>query len=202
VASYGFDQGSGTTVTDSTGHGHTGTISGAAWTHGGRHGGSMNFSGDHAYVNIPDSSAFHLTKGMTVEAWVRPTASDGWREAVLKEIPGGLSYALYAEDNNGKPGGWMHSSRDNGVEPSRGLALNTWTHIATTYDGTTMRFYVNGVLKGSLKVGGAIATGNGPVRLGGNDVWGEWFKGQIDDVRIWSRALSASEVHADMGVAG
>jgi hypothetical protein len=40
------------------------------------------------------------------------------------------------------------------------------------------------------------------VRLGGNDVWGEWFKGQIDDVRIWSRALSASEVHADMGVAG
>jgi hypothetical protein len=202
VASYGFDEGTGTQAKDSTGHGHTGTLAGATWTAGGRHGGSLNFNGTSGYVNVPDSSAFRLTNAVTLEAWVRPTASGGWRDAILKQASGGLSYALYSEDNDGRPGGWIHSSTDQSVEPTSGLPLNTWTHIATTYDGTTLRFYVNGVLKASKKIAAPIGTGDGPLQIGGNTVWGEFFKGQIDDVRIWNRSLSATEVHSDMSVRG
>jgi hypothetical protein len=76
--------------------------------------------------------------------------------------------------------------------------LNIWTHLAATYDGTTLRLYVNGVQAGSRAVSGAIQVSNRPLRIGGNSVWGEWFAGRIDEVRIYRRALSAAEVQADM----
>jgi chitodextrinase len=73
-----------------------------------------------------------------------------------------------------------------------------WTHVATTYDGTTLSLYVNGVLKASLPVTGAITQSTGPLRMGGNDVWNEWFAGLIDDVRVYNRALTPAELQADM----
>jgi hypothetical protein len=66
--------------------------------------------------------------------------------------------------------------------------------------------YVNGTLVGSRAASGAIATGTGVLRIGGNSVWGEYFKGLIDEVRVYNRALSAAEVQTDMsraiGLAG
>ena len=73
------------------------------------------------------------------------------------------------------------------------LPLNTWSHLATTYDGTTLRLYVNGALAGSSTIAGSIPASTGPLRLGGNAIWGEWFSGEIDDVRVYNRALSATE---------
>jgi chitodextrinase len=73
-----------------------------------------------------------------------------------------------------------------------------WAHLATTYDGTTLALYVNGVLKATLPVTGAIGQSAGPLRLGGNDIWDEWFAGVIDDVRVYDRALTPTEVQADM----
>src|SRR5262249_25047021 len=78
------------------------------------------------------------------------------------------------------------------------LPVNTWTHLAGTYDGTTLRLYVNGTLVASQAASGTITTSTGAVRLGGNAVWGEYFRGRIDDVRIFNRALSQAEVQTDM----
>ena len=78
------------------------------------------------------------------------------------------------------------------------LPLNTWTHIATTYDGTTLRLSVNGVQVGQLAYSGAITTSTGALKIGGNAVWGECFQGDIDEVRIYNRALTATEIQADM----
>ncbi len=80
---------------------------------------------------------------------------------------------------------------------SASLPLNVWSHLATTYDGATVRLYVNGALVGSLPFAGAIPASTGPLRLGGNSVWGEWFAGLIDEVRVYNRALSASEIQQD-----
>ncbi len=81
------------------------------------------------------------------------------------------------------------------------LPLNAWTHLATTYDGAVVRLYVNGVLAGSTSVTGAMAASTGVLRIGGNSVWGEWFAGLIDEVRVYNRALSAGEVQQDMATA-
>ena len=78
------------------------------------------------------------------------------------------------------------------------VPTNAWTHLAATYDGSTLRFYVNGVQVGSKTGVSAIAASTGSLRIGGNGVWGEYFRGLIDDVRIYNRPLTASEIQLDM----
>ena len=62
-----------------------------------------------------------------------------------------------------------------------------------------MRLYVNGIPTGSAAGGGAMATSTGALKLGGNAVFGsEWYAGLLDDVRVYSRALTAPEIQTDM----
>lgn len=73
-----------------------------------------------------------------------------------------------------------------------------WTHLAGTYDGSTLRLYVDGAEVASRAAPGGLAASDGPLRIGGNGLWSEWFRGSIDDVRVYARALSAAEVRQDM----
>ena len=73
VAAYGFDEGSGTTVTDASGNGNNGTITNATWSTSGKYGKALQFNGTSALVTIPDAASLHLTTGMTLEAWVNPS---------------------------------------------------------------------------------------------------------------------------------
>jgi hypothetical protein len=77
-------------------------------------------------------------------------------------------------------------------------ALNTWTHLAATYDTTTIRLYVNGTQVATAARTGALTSSTGALRLGGNGLWGEWFAGQLDDVRVYNTTLTAAEIQADM----
>ena len=136
---------------------------------------------------------------MTLEAWVNPTALNGWETVILKERTSGLAYSLYAADDTGRPPAvYVNSSSDKAAVGSTALPLNSWTHLAGTYDGTNLRLYVNGVLTATRAVNGLITTSNGVLRIGGNAVWGEYFAGLIDEVRIYGRALSAREIQNDM----
>ena len=71
----------------------------------------------------------------------------------------------------------------------RSLTLNVWSHLAVTYDGTTVRLYVNGGIADTSTYAGSIPASTGPLRLGGNAIWQEWFRGDLDDVRVYNRAL-------------
>jgi hypothetical protein len=73
--------------------------------------------------------------------------------------------------------------------------------VAATYDGATVRLYVNGAQVASTANTGAMVTSNSPLRIGGDSVWGEYFKGLIDEVRIYNRALTAAQIQADMNTA-
>ena len=108
VAAYGFDTGSGTTATDQSGSGNNGTVSNATWAGAaaGRYGNALSFNGTNAFVSVPDSSSLDLTSGMTLEAWVRPTAlGNVWRTVALKEQTSYYAYGLYAGTGNGLPSG-------------------------------------------------------------------------------------------------
>lgn len=78
------------------------------------------------------------------------------------------------------------------------IPANTWTHLAASYDGVNQILYVNGVQVASRPLSGAVKTSTGPLRIGGDGVWGEYFQGLIDEVRVYNRALSAAEIQADM----
>ena len=128
----------------------------------------------------------------------RPRSPAGGRSHSRKR-QGGLAYALYAHDNAPRPAGTVNTGGiDVNVTGTSALALNTWTHLAVTYDGSNARLYVNGGQVGVAAATGALRSTGNPLTIGGNNVWGEWFAGQIDDVRIYNRALSAGEIATDM----
>ena len=201
VAAYGFSEASGSTVTDASGNGNTGTISGATRTSSGRFGSALTFDGVNNWVTVADAPTLDLTR-MTLEAWVYPTALSNWRTVLIKEQPGDLVYALYA--NTGFPGtanrpsGHVFSGTDFDTRGTAQLALNTWTHLAATWDGVTLRLYVNGIQVSTRAVGGSMPNSSGPLHFGGNAIWGEWYKGLIDEVRIYTRPLTQGEIQTDM----
>jgi hypothetical protein len=198
VAAYALDEGSGTAVGDRSGTGNNGTISGATWSASGKNGAALSFDGVNDLVTVPDSNSLDLTNGMTLEAWVNPTITGDWKTVMLKEQPGQLVYALYGSNAANRPSGHVFVGADRELNGTAAVAVNTWTHLATTYDGTTQRMFVNGTQVATRAQTGSMPASTGALRIGGNNVWTEWFAGRIDDVRIYRRALTAAEIQADM----
>ena len=201
VAAYSFDAATGTSLTDNSGSGNTGTISGATWTGAGKSGGALAFDGVNDIVTIADKASLDLTTGMTLEAWVRPTANSTWRTVVTKETSGNLTYGLFSNSDTPQPSAIVSIGSNPIQDITRGpseVAMSTWTHLASTYDGAVLRLYVNGTEVSTTNVTGAMANSAGPLQIGGNNVWAEWFQGQIDDLRIYNRALTPSQLQTDM----
>ena len=201
VAAYDFGEASGSTVLDASGTGNNGTIVGGTRTSAGKNGAVLDFDGTSSKVTIPDSTSLHLTTGMTLEAWLRPTAAGaGWTTAVLKERLGGLAYAALCHRRRRQAPRRLHRQERNRLQRGRHHGAGS-EHLDAPGDDLrrrALRLYVNGVLAKSRTLSGTIIASAAPLDIGGNGVWGEYFKGQIDDVRVYNRALSAAEVQTDM----
>ena len=200
VGAWGFDETTGPTAADSSGQNNPGTITGATHVATGKFGGALSFNGTTNLVTVADANSLDLTTGMTLEAWVQPTALGSlWRCVILKEQPSNLIYALYAGDGLGRPATDVFTTADKGFSGPTALTLSTWVHLAATYDGTTQRLFVNGVQVATMATTGAIRVSTGALRIGGNTSWtNEGFAGLIDEVRVYNKALTAAEITADM----
>jgi chitodextrinase len=199
VASYAFDEGSGTTVADSSGNGNNGTVANTAWTANGKFGPALVFNGTNAKVTIPDSASLHLTNGMTLEAWINPAAGTAtWRDVLYKPDD---NYYLEGVSPGGPPGiGATIGAGHVAAIGSSSAPTGAWTFIAATYDGATLRFYMNGDLVSSAPASGSIATSSNPLQIGGNSLYGQYFNGTIDEARIYSTALTGPQIQADMAI--
>lgn len=197
VAAYGMNEGSGLAVADASGKGNSGTITSAAWSGGGKYGQALSFDGTSSWVTVAGSASLRLTGGMTVEAWVRPTTTAGWRTILLKEFGSSLAYGLMASGGSG-PAAHVFTTSEDHATSSTNLPVNTWSHVAGTYDGSTVRLYVNGVQVATNPVVGSLRGDAGPLRIGGNSGYGEHFAGLIDEVRVYDRALTPAQLVADM----
>jgi glucose/arabinose dehydrogenase/PKD repeat protein len=199
-AAYSFDGVTGTSVADVSGNGNTGTISGPTTITGGKYGGALSFDGVNDWVTVADSNSLDLTTGMTLMAWVNPAALTGrWRTVLFKEGgPGSMDYSLYAADDAVKPVGQVYIGGEQNALGAAALPLNAWSHLAVTYDGAVLRLYVNGASAGTKSIAGQITPTTGALRIGGNNIWAEWFQGAIDEIRIYNRALTQAEIQTDM----
>ena len=200
VAAYSFNEGSGTTVSDSSGNGNNGTISGATWTTSGKYGSALSFNGRSSRVIINDSASLHLSSGMTLEAWVSSTSVPAsWEDVIYKQND---IYFLEAGSSVSKHppaiGATFASHGDQYLAGVSSLAANTWTHLAATYDGTTLLLYVNGAQVASRGVSDSITSSTQALQIGGDAVYGQYFKGIIDEVRVYNLALTAAEIQNDM----
>jgi methionine-rich copper-binding protein CopC len=184
---------------DAAGGDNPGTVSGAVYTPSGRYGQALSFDGSNDWVTVADAAALDFTSALTLEAWVRPASQNDFATVVMKESSTGMVYGLYASDGaNNPPSAYLIANNDPSVRGSSVLPVNAWSHLATTYDGSSLKIYVNGELVGTQAATGNISTSPDPLRIGGNEFWGEWFSGLIDEVRVYNRALGEGEIRYDM----
>jgi len=199
VAAYSFNEGSGTTAHDTSGRTNDGAIGSATWTPEGKYGGSLSFNGTTARVVIPDNPTLRLTTGLTLEAWVKPgVVNSAWRDVIYK---GDDNYFLEATTGtSAQPGAGLTlaSTGNSVVFGPASLAVDTWTHLAQTYDGATVRLYVNGVQVASAPKSGLVVTSSYPLEIGGDSIYGQPFTGLIDEVRVFNVARTPTQIQSDM----
>jgi len=209
VLALGFEDGSGTTATDSSGNSNTGTlINTPNWVTTGRFGKALLFNGINQYVRVTDTNSLRLTQSFTLSAWVQPSASLANFRAVIYKDGGsvGAPYSLYgviSSFGSCTAGGYTGivnvngaSSPPGGLSACSSLPLQTgvWTHIAVTYDNATgqLKLYRMGVLVQTTLASGYMepSTVGSPLdlRIGGSE-FGENWQGLIDEVRVYNKAL-------------
>lgn len=176
---------------------------------------SVQFDGFSSQVSISPQTGLDITTTVTIEAWIAPASfgidqaqnsivcKHGWSSSeggfVLRcGGQGVLSFNIAGIDPNQIPVSWREVTSS-----ANALTLNTWTHVAGTFDGNELKCYVNGNLEGTLSFIGTIAPSTAyPLALGrlADPVYGpdRYFDGVMDEVRIWNRALSQAELQAGM----
>ncbi len=198
VLAYGFDEGTGTLTTDSSGNGNTGTINGATWATG-KYLNALSFDGTNDWVDVGSPTITDDLGPKTITMWINPNTLTGY---------------LISKRDSSCQGYWRLDSspgwfkKFTGTTPdtatSNILPINTWTHIAVTWDGTITpaKIYLNGVEASyTTQITGSgtpqsDATCN--LRIGTRDGTSTFFNGLIDEVRIYNRVLSLSEITTDM----
>jgi RHS repeat-associated protein len=205
VAAYGFEEGSGSSVADGSGQGNDGDVDGASWTTSGKFGNALDFDGVDDSIAVEDHPSIDVSTSMTVSAWVKPHAIGPGHQVLVAKERGTTSgtYALHASTSSTFPEFELRSNAWYDAKASSALANNQWAYVAGSWDGQTIKLYVNGTLAASKAMTGPILTSDRPLRIGGTEVFGPdlYFDGLIDEVRVYNRALSAQEIETDRDVA-
>ena len=199
VGYWNFDNGSGTTATDSSGNGNAATLNGGAtWVAGKIGASALQLNGSTGYAsmrNIP----FGGTNPITVCAWMKPDAFNSGRtifseasEIVLQMNGTNLQWILNSLSTNDR------------VSVPSGMTAGNWYHVCGLYSaGTGMQVYINGILHGSVKPTGSYASVSNQIEIGRMGGYKSgYFDGAIDEVRVYNRALSAQEVVDTYNAAG
>ena len=184
---------------DASGSGNTGACGSACPTMGvpGKAGTAASFNGVNDQISIPDSPSLRLNQ-FTIALWVYPKQTQtSYQMLVAKEDASGNSrnYGLYIVPTTNQVRysvfGSDCSTKFAGNSTGE-LALNAWNHVVFTYDGVTESFYLNGVLDSfSAAEGVSPCQAATPVKMGMETAAFQPFNGVLDDVRIYSQALSA-----------
>jgi len=219
AAYWKFDDGSGTTAFDSSGNGHDGTLEGDPQWVDGQFLGALEFNGSSDYVNCGTGVSFTTVgdggtaDGYTISVWINPY-DPGGDGKICGDIDdsgwaagGGFKLALYQTrlESDVRDSSGRFFSRE-ATDPD-GLALeaNTWYHVAIVYDdaGDTYTEYINGEVSRSVSVTQGAAASTADFRIGTDTPsLGHYFNGIIDEVRIYSQALTEGEIQGVMAGAG
>jgi hypothetical protein len=167
----------------------------------GKIGSAGGFDGDDDYqkiFNFQDLPSNQISLAM----WIEFDEHRNYQTLITHEWQGEGSWILYDGDDKKIRFGIASDAKKNLVYSAE-LNEDRWYHVSGTYDGSTMKLYVDGILVGSRALNDAILDGTGHVEFGGRSSSGNnKFNGALDDVRIYDSALSASEVADLAGVGG
>jgi hypothetical protein len=195
VGRWSFDEGTGTTASDSSGNGNSGSIVDATWV-AGKYGQALSFNGVSNYVVFSDTQDLRLTTtNFTITAWVK-YQSGTW--AIVSKGYGAHTANGYVMDVSG---GAIRMRINNGVGSpvivqSSAIPIGTWTYVAAVMDRSgNGQIYINGVPSGApVSISSKNNIGNTePFYIGRYGTVSD-FSGTIDDIRVYNRTLSAAEI--------
>jgi hypothetical protein len=195
IGYWSFDEGSGDVAEDSSGNGNDGNlVRDPEWVDG-KYGKALKFSTAQRHkVEIPHSDSFAtITEAVTMEAWVNPANFSAWFSFGVK---GDITYGMFIN-----PARYVriHYSGGSTLDtPANSINANEWTHVVGTYDGTTVRIYLNGEVKAEMDASAAIAANASSYVIGGTQESRDWFDGMIDEVKLYNRGLTEDEVKESM----
>jgi len=184
---------------------HNGALLGEVAFVPGKVGQAFSLEGFNSYVNIPSSPALKLTGPFTVEAWVSYkgfTGPDGGTiVAKGEDVDDAIDWALVIgpaqrlRPHLNVAGDWVVFNCETRLTPG------VWYHVAMVYDGSSLRGYVDGLLDGMVAATGAVQATDYPLRIGAyapiNGTHAKaYLAGYVDEVSLYSRALSADEIQA------
>ena len=209
VAGYAFDEGSGTSAADASGSGLTGTLTNGAGWGTGRNAGAVLLDGVNDFVELGNPALLQLTGSMTVSAWVNSAAFPVDDAAIVSKRTGGeVGYQLDTTVDRGPRTIGFKLTNSSGGNMFRygatALQANTWYHVTGVYNAATseLHVYLNGQLDDGTLLGTVTATqqnSSANVNIGrrpGSNSFN--LNGRIDDARIYNRALTPTEIQADM----
>ena len=158
---------------------------------------SLSFDGTNDVVNVANFGTFNRA---TVSVWIRRVAGGPTgRQTVVsykESTVGGFVLSLNETNGTFYPRLFVHvSSAWPHAEQAVAIPVDTWVHLAGVYNGTNILLYRDGVQVASTAVAGNMTTGSGPIGIGARSSFDQhWFPGQIDDVRIYARAVTPEEI--------
>jgi hypothetical protein len=208
VGYWSFDEGTGTIAYDLSGYGNNGTLNNfnftetSGWTTG-KIGKALIFDGVDDWVRVSNTPSLDINKNVSVFAWVNRSRIVDWERILGKyyysggntgswELDLGQGYLRCLFNINGT---WIYTNAPDGTNN----ATSTWYFVGCVYDGSKLYNYVNGELKATSIASGNITTTTYPLAIGttsnGTDIQNV-IQGIIDELRIYNRALSDSEIKA------
>jgi len=206
VGHWMFDEGSGTTAYDSSGNGNDGTLQGDPQWVEGQLGGGLEFDGSDARVVAPNISLDN--RSFTIAMWVNAVLYTGEQVVFSTGLTGSDNTDMHLRiggpgSGNVPSGGVRMGFYNNDLDTPGGLIEeNTWYHITFWYDfeNQNRRIYINGVQEAEAAASPYLGTsGNTVIGAWGT---GQWFRGIIDDVRVYTRALTDTEILGVMAGGG
>ncbi len=197
-----FDETSGTTTSDSSGSNNAGTtFNGPTWV-AGHTNFALSFNGTNQYVNANNNAVVNTGADFSVCTWVLLNNLNGWQTIVSEDGTNISGFFLQYSQSIGNKFDFAIQSADSTTSTAYRAASTSspaaggWYHLCGVRSGSNILLYVNGALQQSVAITGAWAA-TGKVAVG-RGMWGaaqvDWTNGTIDQVRIYNRALSASEV--------
>jgi len=214
-----FDQQEpGGVVTDRSGQGNNGKVTGATWTPAGRQGGAYQFAPSDNYITVPSSPALNGPQ-ISIAVWIKTSCADNvWRRIMDKQWNHGFAlsiagaYTGKGKETSPRMTGHATSEINGRFFPSEAVVADgQWHHLVTTFDGTEQNLYVDGKLQhGGKRWTGVVEANRFDLTIGANrsnpdprlDEVGASFGGIIDEVMFYDRAVSAAEVQQIMALAG
>lgn len=205
MGAWGFNEASGTTAADSSGNNNTTTLVNGPARVAGKYGGGLSFDHVNDYLTMPNSPSLDIAgNALALSMWLNPTSTPGDSLLVAKFWNANWSspfyqYGIELHNNGSKPvffvgttGGYLSTPMDTT------LPYGQWSHLAITFNGSQVLFYVNGNLVSTKNLSATLTARGQQMRFGSDANSQQLYFGLLDDLRIYNKVQTANEVQSDM----